>query len=223
MSIETSTILKNPQIPLQITEEREIYYPDTIENDMPEGIKHFLLSVQLISTLLAFFANRNDVKIFGNLMFYYEEGNPRKYISPDLMVCLGLENSPERVYKLWETKVVPAVVIELASETTWFNDVSKKLAIYQNLGVQEYYIYDLEYEYLPEPLIAYHLIKGEFEKVEIKNRRILSESLNLELVDTGETLRFFNPETEDYLMTMKEIKSENEKLKEKLKQLEKNK
>ncbi|MGI8670625.1 MAG: Uma2 family endonuclease [Aridibacter sp.] len=204
MNTETSTIKQTPRIPPKMADE-VIYYPDTIENDMPEGIKHFLLSVQIASTLLAFFANRKDAKIFGNLMFYYEKGNPQKFVSPDIMVCFGLETYPERVYKLWEEKIVPSVVIELASETTWFNDVSKKLAIYQNLGVEEYYIYDLEYEYLPKPLIAYKLIDGEFEEVEIEDGRILSESMNLELVDTGETLRFFNPETKGFLMTMEEM------------------
>ncbi len=204
MNTETSTISKTPEISPGITD-GNIYYPDTIENDMPEGIKHFLLSVQLVASLLAFFADRKDAKIFGNLMFYYEKGNPQKYISPDLMVCFGLENAPKRVYKLWETEVVPSVVIELASETTWFNDVGKKLVIYQNLGVEEYYIYDLEYEYLPKPLIAYKLAEGEFEEVEIENGRILSESMNLELVDTGETLRFFNPETKEFLMTTEEM------------------
>lgn len=219
MNIETSTIKSPPKFPLKMAD-KEMFYPETIENDMPEGIKHFLLSVQLASTLLAFFSKQNDVKIFGNLMFYYEEGNPQRYISPDIMVCFGLENAPERVYKLWETKVVPSVVIELASETTWFNDISKKLAIYQNLGVKEYYIYDLEYEYLPKPLIAYKLVDGEFEEIEIQNSRILSDSMNLELVDTGETLRFFDPAAKKFLMTMEEVQYENEKLLEKLAELE---
>lgn len=204
MSIETSTIEQTPRIPPKAAD-KEVYYPDTIENDMPEGIKHFLLSVQIASTLLAFFANRKDAKVFGNLMFYYEKGNPQRFISPDIMVCFGLENAPDRVYKLWEEKVVPSVVIELASETTWFNDVSKKLAIYQNLGVEEYYIYDLEYEYLPKPLIAYRMLNGVLEEVEIENGRILSNSMNLELVDTGETLRFFDIEKKKFLMTMEEM------------------
>lgn len=204
MSIETSTIEHTSKILPKMADE-EIYYPDTIENDMPEGIKHFLLSVQIASTLLAFFANRKDAKVFGNLMFYYEKGNPQRFISPDIMVCFGLENAPDRVYKLWEEKVVPSVVIELASETTWFNDVSKKLAIYQNLGVEEYYIYDLEYEYLPKPLIAYRMLNGVLEEVEIENGRILSNSMNLELVDTGETLRFFDIEKKKFLMTMEEM------------------
>lgn len=219
MSVDTSTISTQKNYPPQVFDGKTVDYPETDENIMPEGIRHFLLSVRLASMLLAFFANRNDVKVFGNLMFYYEKGNPEKVISPDLMVCFGLEAMPESVYKLWEEKVVPSVVIELSSPTTWFKDVSTKLAIYQKLGIKEYYIYDIEYKFLPEPLIAYRLIDGELVEVEVENGRILSESLNLELVDTGETLRLFNPESGEFLMTAEEMLAENENLKAELARL----
>jgi Uma2 family endonuclease len=213
MSVNTSTISQENNFPPRVLETEEILYPETVDSIMPEGILHFLLSVRLTSTLLAFLVNRPDVKVFGNLMLYYEEGEPRKFISPDLMICVGLEKSPTSVYKLWETRVVPSVVIELASETTWFNDVSNKLAIYQRLGVQEYYVYDIEYKHLPAPLTAYRLESGVLTEIEVVNGRILSESLGLELVDTGETLRFFNPETKEFLMTPEEMMAEIERLK----------
>ncbi len=197
----------------------EVYYPDSDPTVMPEGIEHFLLSFQLISTLIAFFANRENVKVFGNCMLYYEKNNPKKFISPDVMIFFGLENIPSKVYKLWEEKIVPSVVIEIASETTWLNDVSTKLAIYQKLGVKEYYVYEMETTHLPEPLVAYRLIEGELIKIDVENGRILSEELNLELVDNGETLRLFNPETNEFLMTTEEIQAENEKLKAELAKL----
>ncbi len=205
MSINTSTISTQKSYLPQSADIGEVYYPDDDPTIMPEGFKHFLLSFQLISGLMAFFASREDVKTFGNCMLYYEEGNPNKFVSPDVMTFFGLENTPPRVYKLWEEKIVPSVVIEIASETTWFNDVSTKLAIYQKLGVKEYYVYDLEHSHLPEPLIAYQLIEDELVKVDFENGRILSEALNLEFVDTGETLRLFNPETNEFLMTTEEM------------------
>ncbi|MGI8639580.1 MAG: Uma2 family endonuclease [Pyrinomonadaceae bacterium] len=205
MNTDTSTITTQKHYPPPISDNADIFYPETDENIMPEGIQHFLLSVHLASTLLTFFASRNDAKVFGNVMLYYEENNPKKVISPDLMVCFGLQKLPHRVYKLWEEKIVPSVVIEFASETTWFNDVSTKLAIYQRLGVKEYYIYDVEYAHLPAALMAYRLDNGVLVEIEVADKRILSPSLGLELVDTGETLRFFNSETNEFLMTMEEM------------------
>lgn len=213
MSVNVSTINQQGNFPPQGFGKENIFYPETDESIMPEGILHFLLSVHLTSTLLTYFSDRTDVKVFGNVMLYYEEGFPKKFISPDLMICFGLENSPTSVYKLWETKTVPTVVIEFASETTWLNDVSNKLAIYQKLGVQEYYVYEVNLTHLPAALIAYRLDEGILTEVEIINKRILSESLGLELVDTGETLRFFNPETSEFLMTMEEMAAELAKLK----------
>ena len=198
MSIETSTITTHKNYPPKMSDNREVYYPDTDETIMPEGIQHFLLSFQLISSLMAFFSTGEDVKIFGNCMLYYEEGNPNKFVSPDIMFIRGLEKTPSRVYKLWEEKIVPSVVIEIASKTTWLNDVSTKLALYQKLGVREYYIFDVESEKFPESLLAYHLVDGELLRIKIENRRIFSESLGLELVNTDETLRFFNPETSKF-------------------------
>ena len=221
MSVNVSTITPRNNFPPQIAEDEEIFYPDTDESIMPEGILHFLLSVNLASVLLAYFAKREDVKVFGNVMLYYEKGFRQKFVSPDLMVCFGLKETPPKVYKLWETKVVPAVVIEFASDTTWINDVSNKLAIYQKLGVKEYYVYDVEYKNLPSPLTAYFLDNGILTEIAVENKRILSESLGLELVDTGETLRFFNPETKEYLLTMEEIQAENAKLKAELVNLKK--
>ncbi|MBA2494912.1 MAG: hypothetical protein H0V31_09495 [Acidobacteria bacterium] len=48
-------------------------------------------------------------------------------------------------------------------------------------------------------------MEGELIKVEVKDKRVLSESLGLELVDTGETLRLFNPATNEFLMTTEEM------------------
>lgn len=205
MSVNASTIIPKRNFPPRVSDGEEEFYPETDESVRPEGILHFLLSVHLTSTLLAFFSNRSDVKVFGNLMLYYEQGFPQTFISPDLMVCFGLENSPTSVYKLWETNIVPSVVIEFASETTWFNDVSNKLAIYQKIGVKEYYVYDVEYAHLPAPLMAYRLENDILTEVEVVNKRILSEALGFELVDTGETLRLFNPETGQFLMTTEEM------------------
>ena len=213
MSVNTLTENSQSKFSPRSIGDGKVFYPDTDKSIMPEGIEHFLLSVRLVSTLLAYFVNREDVKVFGNLMLYYEEGFPQKFISPDLMICFGLEKSPSKVYKLWETKVVPSVVIEFASETTWFNDVSTKLAIYQRLGVKEYYIYDIEYAHLPAPLMAYRLDNGVLAEVEVSNKRILSASLELELIDTGETLRFFNPQTNEFLLTPEEMAAELSRLK----------
>ena len=220
MSIETSTLITQKIFP-PITADEEIYYPSTVENYMPEGIGHFLLNVQIALTLMTHFADRKGVKIFGDLMFYYNQGNPKKFVSPDIMVCFDLEKAPTRVYKLWEEKILPSVVIEIASESNWKDDLYRKYDLYEQLGIEEYYIYDVERSHMPQPFFAFYLQDGKYETARIKDNRVFSKSLNLELADTGETLRLFNPQTNEFLMTMEEIQAENELLKERLARLEK--
>jgi hypothetical protein len=76
--------------------------------------------------------------------------------------------------------------------------------LYQQFGVKEYYIFDPEYDYLPEPLVAYRVKRGELKQIAVKNHRIFSEELGLEIVDTGEGLRLFNPTTKEFLGTLGE-------------------
>ena len=98
-------------------------------------------------------------------------------------------------------------------------NLNKKWFLYQKFGVKEYYIFDPEYDYLPEPLIAYRLKKGELQQVKIKNGRIFSEELGLEIVDTGKGLRLYNPENKEFLKTLQEADKEIRRLREELKKL----
>ncbi len=116
-------------------------------------------------------------------------------------------------------KCFPQVVFEISSRGTWGEDLNKKWLLFQQFGVKEYYIFDPEYDYLPEPLIAYRLKRGELVKVNVKNSRIFSEEIGLEIVDTGEGLRLFDPATKQFMRTLAESENEITRLREELAQL----
>lgn len=116
----------------------------------------------------------------------------------------GVGKHERRVYKLWEEGQAPEVVIELSSRQTWGDDLQRKWLLYAKLGVKEYFIFDPEYDYLDEALVGYRLKKGRYVRLKVKHRRLMSESLGLELVDTGQTLRLFNPQTGSFLPTRAE-------------------
>jgi Uma2 family endonuclease len=158
----------------------------------------------LIESLKIYFNHLDDVYVTGNNLFYYDNDDHRKVFSPDVMVCFDVSNQTRHVYKLWEEKVFPQVVFEVSSRLTWGEDLNQKWLLYQQNGVKEYYIFDPEYDYLPEPLVAYRLINGELRLVPVENGRIFSDELGLEIVDTGEGLRFFNPATQESLGTLSE-------------------
>lgn len=204
---------------LNLKKRAEILYPETDGKPMGETDYHIQTITYIYQALSAFFSSAMDVKVLADIMFYYEEGNPRKFFSPDVMVVKGVGNHPRRSYKLWEEKQFPQVIFEISSRGTWGEDLNKKWLLYQQFGVKEYYIFDPEYDYLPEPLIAYRVKRGELKQVAVKNKQIFSEELELDVVDTGEGLRFLNPETKEFLRTLTEAEDELSRLREELQQL----
>jgi Uma2 family endonuclease len=186
----------------------QLVYPESDGKPMAETELHCLLMINLIEALRNFFANQPDVYVWGNLFIYYEEDNPRKNVAPDVFVVRGVGKrhgeQMRRVYKLWEEGVAPCVVIEVTSSGTKNEDLQRKKALYAQLGVKEYFIFDPEYRYLKPPFRAYRLSGNQYVEMAITNRRVYSEELGLELVNTGETLRLYDPANEAFLLTPEE-------------------
>lgn len=208
---------------------KEVFYPSSDGKIMGEIELHMLAITELLVTLRTHFQSDSDIYVAGDHLVYYEEGNSKKFIVPDIYIVKGVEKKTRRVYKIWEEKVAPTVVFEIASESTWQKDVTIKRRLYEKIGVAEYYVFDPEYLYLPQPLLAYHLEFGELTKIALRENRIFSPALGLEIVDTKETLRLFNPTTKEFLPTARELSekvteltiraSNNEKLEREIEQL----
>jgi Uma2 family endonuclease len=127
-----------------------------------------------------------------------------------------------RDYKLWkENDVAPSVVFEIASRKTWNKERCEKRELYEWLGVQEYYIFNPERPKRIPAFLPHKLRHGKLELVETGNGRVASEILNLEVVDTGETLRLFNPKTNQFLPTTEELVAENARLENEIEKLKK--
>lgn len=181
------------------TSPAEPLYPESDGKPMAETDVHRNLLADLVFTLDNHFSNDPDVYVSGNLLVYYVEGNPAKCFAPDVFVVRGVPKGQRRIYKLWEEGVAPQIVIELTSRKTWREDLQTKWRLYEELGVQEYFIFDPEYDYLDDPLVGYRLEDGKYVALEVNDHRIKSDVLRLEIVDTGETLRLFDPAIGQFL------------------------
>ena len=95
--------------------------------------------------------------VSGNMMMYYEQGNPAACFSPDVFVAMGAGDGERRVYRLWAEACGPTVVFEVSSRSTSLEDEGNKKVLCQRLGVQEYWLYDPEGEYLAPRLQGYRL------------------------------------------------------------------
>lgn len=202
-NLRTNTQLK--QTPFGFADDDEVFYPETDGEPMAETDKHRDLILDLIETLKRYFSDKKDVYVTGNIMFYYLEGVPEEVVSPDVMVVFGIEKKQRRIYKLWEEEQPPSVIIEIASRSTFKKDRTEKRELYEGLGVKEYFIFNPEYPKTLPSLYGYRLEAKEYQALKIENGRVFSEILNLELVDTKNTLRFFDVAENEFLLTSNEL------------------
>ena len=112
------------------------------------------------------------------------------------------------VYKLWEESKAPDFVLEVASENTWQQDLGRKRALYAELGVREYWLFDPRDEYFDPTLQGLGLRGRAYRpmpaRVESGARTIRSEVLGLDLHVENQALRFRDPESGEYLQNLAE-------------------
>lgn len=185
-----------------------VYYPEEREDDMGETSYHIKLITNFLQILLHFFRQQEDVFLSANMNLYYEEGNSRKWLAPDLLIAFGVPKTERSSYLLFREKIFPQVIFEVASEKTWRNDVLEKLDFYDKYGAEEYYIFDAEFAYLPAPLMAFHRQGERLVKKQITDGRVFSPRLGLEIIQKENTFRLFKPQTNEFLLTLEELETE---------------
>ena len=183
-----------------------VEYPSGDGQPMAENDWQLLAIINSVSALQHHYRDRPDVYVSGDLFIYYEEGNPRARVAPDVFVAFGVPSHKRPSYKLWEEGVVPAFVMEVASVSTWREDDGRKAKLYERLGVQEYWQYDPTGEYLGLRLKGRRLVEGAYVPqpvVESLDGILLlrSETLDLDFRVKGEEMHFFDPATGERLLS----------------------
>src|SRR4051794_18767400 len=83
-------------------DDRDIAYPTRDGRPMGETDLHRKKMQELIWTLEDHFAGDSHVYVSGNLLVFYERGDKRKHVSPDVFVVRGVPKLPMRDhYLIW--------------------------------------------------------------------------------------------------------------------------
>ena len=178
-----------------------IHYPSSDGKPMAENDAQRDAIMYGIAALTRHFKDRPDVYVSGDLLVYYEERNPRVSVAPDVFVVFGVEKRRRLNYKLWEEGRAPAFVLEVASPSTWREDVGPKRSVYARLGVREYWQYDPLGEHLPARLQGERLTPSGYVRQPAATApdgtlALRSETLGLELrAAPGREMRFRDPVT----------------------------
>src|SRR5262245_41611241 len=145
---------------------RRVHYPESDGKPMGETDLHRMLMVDLIFAL-KWFLSSIRAYVAGNLFVYYQEGNPKAAVAPDVFVVLGREQRSRRIYQSWlEGGRLPDVVIELTSKKTARADQETKPLLYARLGVREYFLFDPYGVYLNPRLQGYRLVGNNYKPME---------------------------------------------------------
>ena len=194
----------------------EIVYPETDGMPLPDGVFQDPLFREIVSTLETHFKDQPNTVVSGNTFIYYEEGNPRRSVSPDCYVAydsdleLLLSNN---TYRLWEMGKPPDFALEIASESTATVDTGSKRDLYARLAIPEYWRYDSTGgEFYGEPLVGEYLADGEYRRLDMHTEpdgRVWAHSpiLNLDLWWDDGRLHFWDPMADQWLLNQKEAQA----------------
>ena len=202
------TIDETRQVPFIAIKKQddEYLYPTSDGKHIVETEKHVIQLAQLLECLRTYFASEPNVYVSGNNMMYYDEGNPRKRVCPDIYVTLGIPKQERRSYRLWVEGKAPDFILELLSVETRKRDFGFKKKLYQNVfQTKGYFLYDPD----TEELYGYRLMENRYRLVKPDaDSKFFSSVLSLFFgVDTQGWLRVYRPDG-ILLQTQQELAAE---------------
>ena len=171
-----------------------IEYPASDGKPMGETGIHVHAMLSLYGILKTFFRHRPDVYVGANMFLYYEEGNPKRVVAPDVFVVFGAAEArtERRSWFVWREGKAPDVIFELTSQSTKDEDTDFKRALYEQLGVREYFLFDPLNEYLRPNLQGFQLAVKKYQPSVMKRGELNSQVLGLVLRAAGGELRLFD-------------------------------
>ena len=191
-----------------------VFYPEAHDVLPVESMLHFAPQAYMQTALQIRYADQPTTLVASQMFIYYEPGNSRASVAPDVFVIPGVVNTPHRrSYFMWVERQTPTFIMEVVSPSTHANDAGPKRELYQSWGVSEYWLYDPNHDLpllLTPPLQGYRLVNGRYEAIPVEYdggqdwHSGFSEELGLELRGNREWFRFFDPSTGEYILDREE-------------------
>ena len=198
-------------------DEDGVFYPETDGMPLPDGEFQGRIFRQVVGPLETWFRDRPNTQVNGNTFIYYEQGNPRRFVSPDCYVAFDVDVGTilyHNTYRIWAVGKPPDFVLEIASPSTARHDIGAKRLLYAQIGFGEYWRYDStdNSEFYGERLVGERLVEGEYRRFELQEDpdgmlRGHSPTLGLDLCWDRGRLRFYDPASGQYLLDLDETEA----------------
>lgn len=188
-----TTLLPQPQ-------SQEVFYPSSDGEPLAETSVHADAIIYTVIALRSYLEGRNAI-VLADQFLYYAQGFPKLRVAPDVMIIFDVNPGPRDNYKIWEEGKIPVVIFEMTSPGTKDQDTGFKKTLYEQLGVQEYWLFDPKGEWIAEQLRGYRLNTEEYEL--ITDGR--SAPLQLRLEIEGQLIAFYREDTGEKLLAPGEL------------------
>jgi Uma2 family endonuclease len=207
------------ELHLPVDNVRVIPDPDAPDDrePLPDGMQQEEAFYDAVTMVKDNFRGRPGVLVSGNTPVYYlDEDGRQQTCRPDCYVAFGVDPIAVRRrngYFIARVGKSPDFVLEIASISTFRNDLGPKRDLYARLGIEEYWRFDATGEFYPEPLAGEVLVDGEYRPMEVRRDsegtlRGYSPMLGLDLCWDRGSLRLYDPVTQSYRHTLEEAQSD---------------
>jgi hypothetical protein len=186
--------------PTAVLPSADIFYPSEDGEPLAESYVHLYAILTTLEVLKQYLAGQ-QATVLADQFLYYSQGLPSARVAPDVMVIFGVAPGGRDNYKIWDEGQVPSVIFEMTSKGTQDHDRTFKKTLYQQLGVQEYWLFDPKGEWIPGQLEGYRLHREDYEP--ITDGR--SQPLGLRLAPEGEQISFWREDTGEKLLVPEEL------------------
>jgi hypothetical protein len=177
-----------------------IFYPSEDGEPLAETYDHLYAILTTLEVLKQFLTGI-QATVLSDQFLYYIEGRPTARVAPDVMVIFDVAPGGRDNYKIWEEGQVPAVVFEMTSKGTEDHDKTFKKTLYEQLGVQEYWLFDPKGEWVEGKLQGYRL-RGETYELITDGKSV---PLQLRIAVEGKLLGFYREDTGEKLLLPDEL------------------
>jgi Uma2 family endonuclease len=167
-----------------------VVYPDSDGQPMADNTLQFEWITALKQGFEAYFRDRPDVFVAGDLLWYPVEGDNRVRQAPDVLIAFGRPKGYRGSYRQWEEGgVAPQAVVEVRSPGNRAGEMARKLVFYDTHGAEEYYDFDPD----RNRLTVYARTDGGLDEVPV-NGRYVSPLLGVTFDVTGPELVVRTPD-----------------------------
>jgi len=183
------------------------WVPDSDGEPRAETDSHRLQMIYLLDALEEYFREEPRVYVTGNLFLYYrDELDKLKPVSPDVFVVKNIEKKRRRSYRLEKEGRAPDIAIEIVSVDTKLEDLGVKHVLYADLGIREYFVFAPLPKILDGQLRGFRLEGKEY--LPMLETPLRSEALDLDLVVEKRRLRLYDRKTGEYLRSHKQSEAD---------------